>query len=480
MALFPEAFTDIRGFYGVNSVAEEKYKVIIVGGGPAGLAAGMTLARSGVGDVLLLERGSHSGSKNVMGGILFTPSLEKLVPEIWKAGAPLERPVTRRTFAILSEDSSAEFSFRCAAFGQPPYNHAFTVLRGRFDRWLASKAEAAGLAILNGVVVDGLVRDGMDKVIGVRTRVEEGADQAEGVLLADLVILAEGANALIAEREGLRPKILPQDMAVSVKEIVSLPEQVLADRFSLEKDGGEGREYYGAAVKGLFGSGYIYTNRESLSVGVAVSVKDLTAAVMTPNDLLEHFKSHPAVRPLLEGGRVLEYSAHMIPEGGYYRLGRLFADGVLVAGDAAGLVNVSPYHEGANLAVASGIMAAETAMEALAKGDVGAGALAAYKSRLEESFVLKDMAKFADMPGFFRENPQALAAWPESFLGMLRDLFTVSEEPKQELEGKALARFQREVGPLPFLLFLWGLRGATKSVYYESTSKLIDYVKRNW
>ena len=117
-----------------------------------------------------------------MGGILFTPSLERLIPRIWEAGAPLERPVTRRTFSLLSPDSAASFSFACAAFAEPPYNHSFTVLRAPFDRWLAAQVEAAGVTVVNGVTVDGLVKDASGRVTGVRTRVEEGTDPAEGIL----------------------------------------------------------------------------------------------------------------------------------------------------------------------------------------------------------------------------------------------------------------------------------------------------------
>jgi electron transfer flavoprotein-quinone oxidoreductase len=454
--------------------------VIVVGGGPAGLAAAMTLARRGFPDVIVLERGTACGAKNVMGGILFTPSLERLIPRIWETDAPLERPVTRRTFSLLSADSSADFSFRAGSFARPPHNHSFTVLRGKFDRWLAGRAAAAGVTILTGVTVDGLLRDDRGRVTGVRTRVEEGTDPAEGHLEARLVILAEGANALIAEREGLRPKILPHDAAVAVKEVISLPEERIRDRFSLGEGDGEGREYYGEAAGGMFGSGFIYTNRESLSVGVAVSVRDLSARGITPNDLLERFKAHPSVAPLLAGGETLEYSAHLIPEGGYHRLGRLCDDGLLVVGDAAGLVNVSPYHEGANLAIASGIMAAETALEALTAGDTGAEALAAYRRRLEESFVLKDMEKYADLPGFLKENPQLLAAWPATLLSALQDLFTVSEEPKAALEARATGRIMREIGLVPLGMTLWGLRGATRSLFYDATEKAVDYLRRNW
>lgn len=461
-------------------MSQEKYQAVVVGGGPAGVAAAMTMVRHGLREVLLLERGAQPGCKNVSGGILFTPSLERLVPRIWETDAPLERPVTRRTFSVLSARDAASFSYAGGDWTAPPYNHSFTVLRAPFDRWLAARAESEGVIILPGVTVDELVKDDRGRVIGVRTRVEPGSDPDEGVIGADLVILAEGANALIAEREGLRPRTLPQDGAVAAKEVIGLPAGVIRDRFCLGEPGGEGREYYGDSVKGLFGSGFIYTNRDSLSVGVAVSIKDLSASGLTPNDILEHFKAHPAVAPLLAGGETLEYSAHMIPEGGYHRLGRLVADGVIAVGDAAGLVNVSPYHEGANLAIASGIMAGETAVEAIGRGDLSAASLEGYRRRLEESFVLQDMRKFAEMPNFLRENPHVFSSWPSAALAALGDLLAISEAPKQAAENRAMGRLSREVGLLPLLTTLWGWRGATRSFFYDGTEKAIDYLKRNW
>lgn len=480
-------------------MSQDSIQIVVVGGGPAGLAAGMAAAGKGA-EVLLLERGPFSGAKNVMGGILFTPPLEDLIPQIWKTDAPLERPVARRSFSILSEDSSIDMSFRCDAFAREPYNGSFTVLRGPFDRWLSEKAAEAGVEILNGVVVDGLLRDEKGRVTGVRTRVDEGADPAEGELAADVVILAEGANALIAEKEGFRPKILAQDMAVAVKEVVALPAETIRDRFCLEDGEGEGREYYGDAAAGMFGSGFIYTNRKSLSVGVAVSIADLGKSGLSPNELLDRFKAHPSVRPLLRSGETLEYAAHMIPEGGFNRMARLFADGIMLAGDGAGLVNVSPYHEGINLAVASGIAAGETAAEAVAAGNTSSAALAPYLERLEKSFVLKDMKKFAGFKGFMKENPQILSSWPQAFLAMAKEIFTVSGEPKGELESRAVEIFNREIGMFSFLRTLFqglqasdavhleaiapwapvvmeGARGFLKS---DTMDKMAEIFRRNW
>src|SRR5512145_1192729 len=99
----------------------DRFQAVIVGGGPAGLAAAMTLAKGGAKEVYVLERGSRSGAKNIFGGVFFTPPLERLIPDIWETDAPLERPVTRRTFSLLSADSALEVTYRCGAFTKPPY-----------------------------------------------------------------------------------------------------------------------------------------------------------------------------------------------------------------------------------------------------------------------------------------------------------------------------------------------------------------------
>ncbi len=438
----------------------DKYPAVIVGGGPAGLAAAMTLAQGGAKEICVLERGDRCGAKNMFGGIFFTAPLERLIPGIRGTDAPLERPVTRRTFSLLSAASSLDVTYRNADFAKPPHNHSFIVLRGKFDAWLAAQAEKMGVTIVTGVVAEGLVRDGKGRVIGVRARVEEGQDPSEGEMLAEVVILAEGANALIAEREGLRPKFLATDMAVGAKEVIAFPPGKVQERFALGEKEGEAREYFGEAVRGLVGSGFLYTNRDSVSVGVGAGVREIADLGLTPNQLLDHFKGHPCVAPYLEGGETVEYSAHMIPEAGYNKMGRLYDDGVMVAGDAGGLVNVSPYHEGTNLAVMSGILAGQTALEALEKKDASAEVLAGYRQRLEESFVMQDVRKFTDLPAFMRENPQLLTRWNDAIHDMARDLFTVSETPKQVQEDRAMERFFRSVGKIDFLATMVGFRNA--------------------
>src|SRR3990167_5715267 len=197
------------------------------------------------------------------------------------------------------------------SFNNPPYNNSFTVLRAKFDQWFAKKAEDAGAIILTETVVDDFIwKDG--KVVGVKAR-REGGD-----VFADVVVCAEGANSLLAEKAGLKKKPTEHQMITAAKEVISLPREVIEDRFNLSGDEGVVMEFFGDAVKGMIGSGFIYKNN------------------MRPNDLLDAFKSHPMIKKFLRGGKTEELSAKIIPEPGYKNLPKLVANGLLIVGDAAG------------------------------------------------------------------------------------------------------------------------------------------------
>ncbi|RJP77633.1 MAG: FAD-dependent oxidoreductase [Candidatus Zixiibacteriota bacterium] len=417
----------------------EKFDCLVVGAGPAGISAALALARAGI-QVAVLERGEYPGAKNVMGGILFTTVLNKLLPEFWKQ-APVERHVTQRRFSMLSRDGEVALDFRTGAYNEPPYNHTWTVLRSKFDRWFAEQAEAAGVMIVPGMMVSELLVEN-GKVVGVKT--EPGGDE----LRSDVVISAEGVNSFLAEQVGLRRPHDPRHMAVAVKEVIALPASVIEDRFRISGDEGSAWEVFGQAVQGTFGSGFVYTNKDSISIGVGSTIHDMTRHRLNPNEVLEQFKRHPAIRPLVRGGETLEYAAHMIPEGGFTHLPRMVMDGLILTGDAAGLVNASHYHEGSNLAMASGLYAAETVVEAKRRGDFSAATLSQYANKLEHSFVLQDLRKFQRVSAYFNENPHTLRDYPDVMVRLLSDYFTVSEKPKAEIEKEVIRKFRSEIGVL--------------------------------
>lgn len=427
---------------------KEKVDCIIVGAGPAGISAAYVLAKSGL-QVVVLERGTYPGAKNVMGGILFTTILNKLIPEFWNE-APLERHLTNRKFCLLSPDTEMGFSFKTQRYNRPPFNNTFTVLRAKFDRWFAQKAEEAGAMVLSEVVVDDFIWEN-NQCKGVKTRLSEGE------LYSDVVILAEGANGVLSEKAGLRKISSDGQMVIAVKEIISLPKEAIEDRFCLRSDEGLSIEYFGDAVKGMFGNGFIYTNQESISIGVGCSIKEVAAKKIKTEELLEYFKSHPCVHCLIRGGETQEYLAHMIPEGGYRMLHKLVGNGLILVGDCAGLVNTSHFHEGSNLAMASGVMAAETVIQAKGKGDFTEEILSLYVEKLKNSFVFKDLQKFEKFPKFFQRHSEIFTEYPEIFAELLTDYFSVSEVPKKQVEKEIFKKFKKKVGILKPSRTLFGL-----------------------
>ncbi len=416
----------------------EKFDAIVVGAGPAGCAAAYTMARAGV-KVLVFERGKYAGAKNMWGGAFFGPLMHELFPDFWKE-APVERFINRHVISFLTPDDSLALDFKTAHFAHPPYN-GFITLRAKFDRWLAGKVEQAGVLVATGLEVDDLLLQ-ENKIKGVKVGNEE--------FPADVVVVAEGANSLLPLKAGLRKEFSSQDMKQGVKEVIRLPQKTIEERFNLQGQEGVAMEFVGSCTRGLPGGGFLYTNKDSLSLGIVVQLEALLKRQIKTLDLIEDFKNHPAIREYIRDGQTVEYSAHLIPVSGVKMMPRLFTDGMLVTGDAAALVlGTGLILEGANLAMASGIAAGQTIVKAREKGDFSQAALQHYENLLKEQFVLKDLHTFKEAPQFL-ENERIYQTYPQMACEMARKIFENDGKPRPKT-------YQVLKGGLQGKLSLWDL-----------------------
>ncbi|MBF0384296.1 MAG: FAD-dependent oxidoreductase [Candidatus Omnitrophica bacterium] len=428
----------------------DKVEVIIVGAGPAGLTCAYSLAKRGA-EVVVIERGEYPGAKNMFGGIFFSSIMEKIFPEFFDE-APWERFVGKRKFSILAGKSELAFDMMPSAFNEKPYNHSFITLRGTMDGWLAKKAEGAGVSIITDYCVSDFLYE-KGKIVGITS-----GSGDEDNLLADMIVCAEGANSILTEKAKLRKKIDPERRSIAIKENMRLPQNVIEDRFGLAGRQGAAFEYFGEAVQGLLGNGFIYTNKDSLSVGVGFSLSDFikNRNGKNPNDILEDFKSHPSIAPLLKGAEIVEYMAHMIPSDGFDSLPKLYRDGLLVIGDAAGLLNTSFFHEGVNLAMASGIYAADTIMEARRKNDFSSQTLSLYEEKLKDSFVLQDIKNCKNFLSFLHKNKSLINDYPTLMNDILVDYFRVSEKPKTAVKKEIFRKVKKNVKFTRLAREMWG------------------------
>lgn len=411
----------------------EQFDAIVVGAGMSGNAAAYTLASQGL-KVLQLERGEYPGSKNVQGAIMYANMLEKIIPD-FRDDAPLERHLVEQRLWVMDNTSHTGIHYRSDDFNEAKPNR-YTIIRAQFDKWFSRKVREAGATVLCETTATELVRDGNGKVIGVRT------DRAGGVVFANVVVLAEGVSGLLGTRAGLREMPKPETVALAVKEMHFLPEEVIDQRFGVKGDEGCVIEAVGTISRDMAGLGFLYTNKESISLGIGCLVSDFAATMESPSALLDAMKNHPSIRPLIAGSEVKEYAAHLIPEGGYRAIPQLFGDGWVIVGDAAQLNNAI-HREGSNLAMTSGRVAAEAIIKVKSRnGPMTKGNLALYKTMLDESFVIKDLKKYKDMPALLHTNSSNFFdSYPRLMSHAAQTFMRVDGTPKIEKEKNTTAAF---------------------------------------
>lgn len=316
------------------------FDVIIIGAGPAGSACAYTLAKKGK-TVLVVERGDFPGAKNVTGGKVYTSALEQLERGL-SVEAKLERKVVQEQ--IILADGEKATIIDCQDF--PSY----TLLRSKFDRWLASRAEEMGTMLICGVRVDDLVDDN-GKVAGIIA--------GEDKIYCDIVVAADGINSLMAEKAGLISKTRSKDVCVGVKEIIEMAPETINRRFDLKAQEGAAISIFGCN-KGIQSRVFLYTNLDSISLGAFFYPSEVLKSGKPVPQLLQELKMHSFINPLIYGGKTVEYAAHLVSAEGHPNIRKqLFKEGFLLVGDAAGLnLNLGYTVHGMDVAILSGIAAA--------------------------------------------------------------------------------------------------------------------------
>ena len=369
--------------------------VLFVGAGPASLAGAIRLmqlakaARRTL-DVLAIDKSGEIGSHGLSGAVLDAKALDELLPD-WRAEAPVESEVTSDQLWFLTEKAKLKAPI------VPPMlnNHGkYVASLQKLVKWLGEKAEAAGAQVFPAFPGQELLWDG-DRVIGVRTgdkgldkdgnpkpNYEPGAD-----ILAKIVVLGEGPRGTLVKQATPRLQLdagrEPPVYAAGVKELWQCP---------------RGRVQAGSVIHTMgyplpmdtFGGGFIYGMKDDvLDVGFVTGL-DYRNPTTDPHNELQRFKQHPAVRALLQDATLVRYGAKAIPEGGLFAMPRMYADGLLIVGDSAGFLNGMRL-KGIHLAMKSGMLAAETAFEALQAEDCSASRLSAIETKFKQSWAYREL-----------------------------------------------------------------------------------------
>ena len=426
---------------------KESFDVAIVGAGPAGISAACILADSGV-KTIVLERGEYPGAKNMSGGVLYGHNLAQILPDYTERKCPIERNIVESRIWYLSSEGGYSIGYRDSIFATDRKYNAFTVGRARFDRWYAEQAHKKGALIVPSTTVTNLLRDDKGSVIGVAT------SRGDGEIRAKVTLLANGINSPLAATTGYRAEPKPEEVALAVKEMIELPAELIEQRFGVSGEDGVTIEILGEIIGGMDGVAVIYTNRGTLSLSIGANLADLAASKIKPYELMESFKQHPMVAPLIAEGQSREYIAHWLPEGGYDAMPSLYGDGYLIAGDSAMLFNAL-HREGNNLAMASGKMAAETIIEALNRGDCSRKGLSGYGERLAESFVIKDMKKYRRFGKFRYQHKEIYSQLPRLASFAAREMLTVNGVSKKQKQKLIMQEIRKETSLWRLLRLLW-------------------------
>ncbi len=384
----------------------DHFDAVVIGGGAAGLGAAYRMAENGL-NVLLIERGENVGEKSVYGGRIYSRVFEEYVRGF--KDAPVERWVKKERLTFLDDKESVSIEY------SSDETCSFTAILTKFNRWLSDRVEDTGALVVPGIMVEDVKLN--------PTRVVADGEEIE----CDAVVIAEGVNPMLTMKLGIRGDWKPEEVAVGVKEVFKLSESEINSRFDVESDEGVANLFVGYPIF-THGGGFIYTNKDTVSVGVVVRVDSAMKNKIEVYDVTEKFRAHKDVATFLKGGSMIEYSAHLVPEAGIRGVpGKLHRNSILIAGDTAGFVlNRGFTIRGVDFAFYSGILAADSIREAMDIGDAGLSGQI-YENKIKESLIMKELEKFRKALNVL-ENTRFFDEYARMMVEIMRGIFDVREE----------------------------------------------------
>ncbi len=410
-----------------------KIDVIIVGAGPSGIACATVAARHGL-KVLVIEKASKFGTKNVYGGAVYLESIKELFPKTYM-NCPYETFLQKHNYVILNDKNSISITYE----NNENEKTSAIITRFAFDTFLANQAREEGVYFATETLVTSLIKKD-NKIIGVKTETEE--------IYAPVTVIAEGFNSILLNKANLKKIPAPKSAILGVKETIRLGSDVIKERFQLKDNNGSMYEFFGGLHKEgeepPFAMGFLYTFKNTVSLGVGVSMESLQKNKIRPYEYLNRLKNNEFVKKLIEGGELVEYSAHSIPEGGYNEMPELYGDGYLIVGDAANLVD-SVHFEGTNLAIKSGIVAGETIVNAYKKKNFKKESLKNYKKKLYKTFVIKDLKTYRNViPTLLKRKNSIFSYYPKKIDEFFKLWTTADNKGKKQGYRKFLLSFFKD------------------------------------